>query len=95
MAIASSTTDSIQRFKTEIARFFDITDMGEIRWFLSFKIRHNRTARTISINQRNYIEVMANKFGQVNTKPVYLLMLPGEIFSKDQSPVTLSQHFAM
>jgi hypothetical protein len=95
MAIASSTTDSIQRFKTEIAQFFDITDMGEIRWFLSFEIRRNRAARTISINQRNYIEVMANKFGQANTKPVYLPMLPGENFSKDQSPVTPSQHFAM
>ena len=95
MAIASSTPDSVQRFKSEISQFFDITDMGEIRWFLSFEIHRDRAARTISINQRNYIEAMANKFGQTNTKPIYLPMLPGEVFSKDQCPVTPSQHFAM
>jgi len=38
---------------------------------------------------------MAKKFGQQDAKPIYLPMLPGEIFSRDQSPVTPSQHFAM
>lgn len=95
MAVAGSTTDAIKRFKTEISEFFDITDGGEISWFLNFEIRRDRAARTISINQRSYLEAMASKFGQQDAKPVYLPMLPGEIFSKDQCPVTPSQHFAM
>jgi hypothetical protein len=95
MAIAASSVDAVQRFKHEISEFFDITDGGEITWFLNFEIRRDRASRTISINQRSYIDAMANKFGQQNSKPVYLPMLPGEVFSKDQCPVTPSQHFAM
>jgi hypothetical protein len=95
MAIAATSIDAVCRFKTEISQFFDITDLGEIHWFLSFEIRRDHVARTISINQRSYIEAMADKFGQTNAKPIYLPMLPGEVFSRDQSPVTPSQHFAM
>ena len=95
MAIAASSIDAVSRFKNEISEFFDITDGGEISWFLNFEIRRDRASRTISINQRSYIEAMALKFGQQDAKPVYLPMLPGEIFSKDQCPVTPSQHFAM
>jgi hypothetical protein len=95
MAVAGSTTNAIKHFKTEISEFFDITDGGEISWFLNFEIHRDRAARTISINQRSYLEAMASKFGQQDAKPVYLPMLPGKIFSKDQCPVTSSPHFAM
>jgi hypothetical protein len=64
MAVASSTTDVIKHFKTEISEFFNITDGGEISWFLNFEIRRDRVAQTISINQRSYLEAMASKFGQ-------------------------------
>jgi len=51
MAIAATSIDAVRRFKTEISQFFDITDLGEIHWFLSFEIRHDRVARTISITR--------------------------------------------
>jgi hypothetical protein len=41
MAIAASTMDAVSRFKTEISQFFDITDGGEIGWFLNFEIRRD------------------------------------------------------
>ena len=41
MAIAASSVDAVSRFKTEISQFFDITDGGEISWFLNFEIRRN------------------------------------------------------
>jgi len=39
MVIAASSMDAVSRFKTEISQFFDITDGGEISWFLNFEIR--------------------------------------------------------
>jgi hypothetical protein len=95
MAIAASSMDAVSQFKTEISQFFDMTDGGKISWFLNFEIRRDRASQTISINQWSYIEAMVAKFGQQDAKPVYLPMLPGEIFSKDQSPITPSQHFTM
>ena len=44
MAIAASSMDAVSRFKTEISQFFDITDGGEISWFLNFEIRHDRAS---------------------------------------------------
>ena len=41
MAIAVSLADTIQRSKQEISEFFDITDGGEITWFLNFKFCHD------------------------------------------------------
>ena len=43
-------------FKSQIKRYWEITDHGPIRWFLGFKIRCNQKVRTTSINQHAYIE---------------------------------------
>ena len=51
--------------------------------------------RTISINQRSYIERMVEKFRLTNAKRVSTPMDPGITFSKDQSPSTPTQEFRM
>jgi hypothetical protein len=95
MTIASKRLCDIEKFKSDIMKHFDISDMGEIRWFLNFEIRRNRAERTISINQQAYIEAMAAKFGLTNAKRVSTPMDPGAQFSKDQCPSTPTQQMRM
>jgi len=95
MAVTGNSVATVNNFKAELKSYYDITDLGEIRWFLGFEIRRDRAARTISINQKAYIESMATKFGVDNGKNIYIPMLPGEVLSKDQSPFTPTPYAEM
>ena len=91
MAVTSKRKADIEWFKSEIKKRWDITDHGPIKWFLGFEIRRDRESRTISINQRAYIERMVEKFSLTNAKKVTTPMEPNVQFSVDQSPSTTNQ----
>ena len=85
MAITGNSDQAVTCFKNEIKRVYEITDLGDLHWFLGMEIKCDCAVCTISINQSAYIEGMATKFGLTSTKPVYVPMLPGEVLSCDQS----------
>ena len=89
MAVTSKRGEDARKFKSDIKR--EITDNGPIKWFLGFKIKHDRKAKTIAINQCTYIELMVEKFRLTNAKPVSTPMDPGSQFSIDQCPSSLNQ----
>ena len=95
MAVTSKRASDIMKFKGEIQKYFAIADGGELRWFLGFEIKRDRAARTISINQRSYIERMVEKFRLTNAKRVVTPMDPDVRFSKDQSPSKPNQELRM
>lgn len=86
---------AVNKFKSEIKTYYDITDLGEIWWLLGFEIKRDQDAQTISINQKAYINSMAAKFRLENGKDIYVPMLPGENLTKDQSPFTPAQYEQM
>ena len=88
MAITGNSDQAVTHFKNKIKRVYEITDLGDLCWFLGMEIKHDHATHTISINQSVYIEGMATKFGLTSTKPVYIPMLPGEVLSCNQSPST-------
>ena len=62
MAVTSKRTANVERFKSELRQYWEISDKGELSWFLGFEVKCDSTVRTISINQRAYIEAMLSKF---------------------------------
>ena len=70
IAITGNSDHTVTRFKHEIQKVYEITDLGNLRWFLGMEIKRDRAAHTISINQCTYIEGMAMKFRLTNAKPV-------------------------
>ena len=95
MALTSKRKSDIATLKSEISQHWEITDGGEIRWYLGFAIKRDRAARTISINQCAYIEAMLNKFRLTNAKPVSTPMEAGAQFTKDQGPSSPTQAMRM
>jgi len=91
MAVTSKQKADAERFKSEIRKYWEITDNGPIKWFLGFEIRLNRKARTISINQHAYIEAMVDRFKLTSAKPISTPMETGAQFSTNQSPSTPNQ----
>ena len=41
MAVTGNSLVAVTNFKLEISEYYNITDMGEIQWFLGFEIKHN------------------------------------------------------
>jgi hypothetical protein len=95
MALTSEKKSDIDKFKSELWKHFEISDKGEMSWFLGFEVRRDRKERTISINQRSYIEAMVEKFGLKDAKPQYVPMDPGSKYSKSQSPMSPKQEMEM
>jgi Reverse transcriptase (RNA-dependent DNA polymerase)/gag-polypeptide of LTR copia-type/GAG-pre-integrase domain len=91
MAVTSKRAVDAKNFKSEIKKHWEITDHGPIGWFLGFEIKRDRKAKTLSINQRAYIESMVEKFRLTNTKRVHTPMDPNVHYSTQQSPSSISQ----
>ena len=77
MAVTSKHVEDATRFKSELKRYWDITNNGPIQWFLGFQIKCNRAAQTILINQHAYIQAMVDKFKPTSAKHVTTLMESG------------------
>jgi hypothetical protein len=95
MALTSKRLSDIVDFKEQLRKHVEISDKGELTWFLGFEVRRNSMKQTIAINQRSYIEAMVDKFGLCDAKPVYTPMEVGAQFSKKQCPVSPKQQMEM
>lgn len=76
MTIAG-TRSSIQNFKTQISRRFEMEDLGEVSDILGMTIIRNRSARTLSLSQQGYVESLLKSYDMSNCKPVSTPMEPG------------------
>ena len=91
MAVRSKQVVDAESFKSNIKQFWEIMDHGPIKWFLGFKIKRDRKAKTVSINQWAYIESMVEKFQLTNAKAVSTPMNPNTHFSVQQCLSTINQ----
>ena len=95
MVVASKHLKHVEKMKEGLKWYWEITDMGEIKWYLCFKVKHGQTAHTISINQCAYIETIVSKFKVITAKLVAILMDPGMMLSNNQGPVSMHQTLRM
>ncbi|HEV7736248.1 MAG TPA: reverse transcriptase domain-containing protein, partial [Chlamydiales bacterium] len=77
MAAFASVLRLILDFKNLIASKYKYTDIGEIKQFLGLSIVRDRKNKTISIDQRHYIQKILGRFGMTECKPTYSPMLTG------------------
>lgn len=91
IAIAGKDDLTVDTFIAGISEHFDITNNGNIHWFLNCAVKRDRAAHTISLNQSAYIVSMATKFGLTDAKPVHNPALPGQTIADpgpDDEPIT-------
>jgi virulence-associated protein VapD len=63
MAVTSKSINQIQKFKLDISKEFDITDIGELNYILGIQVVRNHDQSTISMNQTAYILRVLAHFG--------------------------------
>jgi hypothetical protein len=85
-AMTGSSAKLICLYKRKLNEQYALTDLGPIHWLLGIKISRNRAARTISLSQTAYIESIINRFNLTDAKSVTTPMIPGAVYSKQDTP---------
>ena len=76
----------IIHYKRKLNACHALTDLGPVHWLLGIKVTRDRTTHTISLSQSAFIDTILSRFLLADIKPHGLLMVPGTIYSKKDSP---------
>jgi hypothetical protein len=95
MAVTANHTAHITQFKSQLRRYFEITDLGELNWLLGLKVSRDRVARTITLSQKVYVDTIVERFYLGDAKSAQTPMEPGTQLSIEQSPGTVAEAHAM
>ena len=92
MAIASNSIVQVETFKKNIAKSFEITDLGELKWVLGIQVGHDRKGHIITMCQTTYIHHILKQFGMYNCVSVSTPLTIKHDLSVSQSPETEEAH---
>ena len=70
LIIMASTLKDMEELKALLMKKYEMTDLGELHYCLGIEFKRNRTLRTISLNQRKFIEQVLQDFGMQDCKPI-------------------------
>lgn len=88
MGVAAKCITIINKFKDDLRKHFDITDLGELHWILGIQVIRDQNARTIYLNQTAYIHSFLERFGMTNCVPTHTPLAIKECLTTAQSPST-------
>ena len=88
MAVTSKHLKHIVKFKDQLRKRFEITDLRELTWLIRLKIERNRAAHTITLSQTAYDETVVTRLRMQDTKSMQTPMEVRTTLSVDQCPGT-------
>jgi hypothetical protein len=92
---ASTSTEEIERRKSEMGKEWEIKDVGESGCFLGMRVQQDLSSGTIRLTQRPYWEHVINRF-QLQHIPLRNIPLPvGTVLDNNMSPKTESERKQM
>ena len=77
LLICSNSPGDLASLKKSLHDQFKMTDEGEVTNFLQIEITRNRSARTISLSQRQYVEDLLDKYAEYVPPPSGIPMKTG------------------
>jgi hypothetical protein len=93
--ITATAIKLIERFKQEIAKHINITDLGELHWLLGIEHKHNREKCTIYLSQHLYIDPILSHYNLQDLEPVSIPMETSIHLLTSQSPATTTEFSQM
>jgi len=70
LIILASNMPMMNELKSKLEEEYDMSDLGELHFFLGVHIERDRAARTVTMHQGSYIEGVLQRFGMEDCKPV-------------------------
>jgi hypothetical protein len=88
MTIAAKSMDSIKQVISELKSHFKLRELGPTSWLLGVEIVRDRSKRTLSLSQRQYVLSLLERFGMSDCNPVVTPMDTGLKLSSTMSPTS-------
>ncbi|XP_019091020.1 PREDICTED: uncharacterized protein LOC109128653 [Camelina sativa] len=86
LIITGSNEGMIKKFKDNLSKTFEMTDLGKLKYFLGFEITY--TEGGVFLSQRKYAQQLLEKFGMENCKSVNTPLMPNEKRQDDGAELT-------
>jgi transposase InsO family protein len=69
ITILGASSEAVKRLKSDLAKRYEITDLGEIASYLGVRITRDRSRKRIEIDQSGYIKDIIDRFGMADANP--------------------------
>jgi hypothetical protein len=69
ITIMGTSIEAVERLKVDLAKRYEMTDLGEIEAYLGIRINRDRKNKRIQIDQSGYIRTILNRFGMADANP--------------------------
>ena len=86
ITISAPTDAEADKVVAELAEHFELRDLGDTSFLLGIEITRDRSKRSLSLSQRQYIIDMLEDYGFTGCTPVQTPMEPGLHLTKDMCP---------
>lgn len=83
VTMASKSIEEIKKVKKALANVFEITDLGEAKFFLGMELERDRAAGTLKLSQKRMIEDLLVKYGMEDCKIRSTPLPPGVQLTKE------------
>ena len=69
LTIAAGNLDTLARFKSEMSKRYEMKDLGELHFIPGLQVKRDRSARTLHLSQKQYINTILDRFEMLDCKP--------------------------
>ena len=95
--ICSNDLEALKAEKKSLSTRFEMDDRGEIHFILWMTVTRNRKEKTLTIDQKSYLETVLKRFGMFDCRPVATPVESAKKFQKlseDEQPIDVSKYQA-
>jgi hypothetical protein len=86
LVIASNNRKAVELLVRSLKAKYEMKDLGDLTWLLGMEIVRDRKARTLSMNQTQYISKFLMDYKMADSKPISTPAEPSARLSKEMSP---------
>uniref|UniRef100_H3H9D6 Reverse transcriptase Ty1/copia-type domain-containing protein n=1 Tax=Phytophthora ramorum TaxID=164328 RepID=H3H9D6_PHYRM len=83
LVLASSNDELLESTKHALSKRFEMTDLGELEYFLGMEIKNDRDSGKVTVRQTKFLQSILTKFGMQDSKPVKTPQDPGLKLTKN------------
>ncbi|KAL5852379.1 hypothetical protein ACOSQ3_007497 [Xanthoceras sorbifolium] len=95
MLVAGPNKDRVQELKAQLAREFDMKDLGPANKILGMQIQRDRNNRKIWLSQKNYLNKILRRFNMQDCKPISTPLPINFKLSSSMSPSNEAERMEM
>ena len=89
--ITGNSEEACETFVRELMQAWDCTYLGDLKWCINLRVRRDRVAKTMTIDQSEYIDEIVERFNMGKAAPVSTPADPHVRLSQSMGPANDTQ----